>query len=174
MTQPLRSSSLSRGVITITGCSAPVPRIGTFSLVRSAHLAFSLHIATTGSHVPYKSLMHGHAASIPDAAWPEQELSILHQRFAYAHLRSIVPDRVIAPPFRPTLTTKALYLSSLDWFEIRPYTADFERSTLISHTAWFPPNRGFRRDTPLGSHRRYLTTANCRRRSNPGDTLSRY
>jgi hypothetical protein len=33
----------------------------------------------------------------------------------------IVPDRVIAPPFRPTLTTKALDLSSLGWFEICPY-----------------------------------------------------
>jgi GAF domain-containing protein len=33
----------------------------------------------------------------------------------------IVPDRVIALPFRPTLTTKALDLSSLGWFEICPY-----------------------------------------------------
>jgi hypothetical protein len=73
-----------------------------------------------------------------------------HQEFM---IDCLVPDRVIAPPFRPTLTTKALYLSSLGWFEICPYTADFERSSLISHTAWSAlNNRGFRRDTPLGSY----------------------
>ena len=39
-----------------TDCSAPVPRIGTLTLVGSSHLSFSLSIGTTGSHVPHKSL----------------------------------------------------------------------------------------------------------------------
>jgi hypothetical protein len=107
MTQPLRSNSLSRVVITTASCSAPVPRIGTLRLARSTCLTFFLHIAATGSHVPHKSLMHGDAALIPDVAWPgnrvtaklvseegvspdfdidQRNISIYHQRFAYARL----------------------------------------------------------------------------------------
>ena len=41
------------------GRSAPVPRIGTFTLVGSSHLSFSLTIGATGSHVPHKSLVSG-------------------------------------------------------------------------------------------------------------------
>jgi len=33
----------------------------------------------------------------------------------------IIPDGVSAPPFPPTFTTKALYLSSLRWFATRSY-----------------------------------------------------
>jgi hypothetical protein len=50
-----------------TGRSAPVPRIGTLTLVGSSHLSFSLNIRTTGSHVPHKSLIQVHAACMPDA-----------------------------------------------------------------------------------------------------------
>jgi hypothetical protein len=46
---------------------APVPCIGTLTLMRSSHLSFSLPIRTTGSHVPHKSLDQGHATSMPDA-----------------------------------------------------------------------------------------------------------
>jgi hypothetical protein len=65
----------------------------------------------------------------------------------------IVPDRVIAPPFRPTLTTKALDLSSLGWFEICPYRPipRGRLSSLIQHG--YLQNEGFRRDTPSGSCR---------------------
>jgi len=101
-------NALSCIIIATTGCSAPVLRIGTLSLERSAPLAFFLNIAATGSHVPYESPMHAHAASIPDAAWPGNRLppslfqdigtilvstssyrvSIRHQQFAFAHLRT--------------------------------------------------------------------------------------
>jgi hypothetical protein len=53
------------------GRSAPVPRIGTLTLVGSGRLSFSLRIGTTGSHVPYKSLVSGsrhlHAGRHPDS-----------------------------------------------------------------------------------------------------------
>ena len=38
------------------GVSAPVPRIGTQTLAATDRLGFSLHIRTTGSCVPYRSL----------------------------------------------------------------------------------------------------------------------
>jgi hypothetical protein len=50
-----------------TGCSAPVPRIGTLTLVGASHSSFSLDIGTTGSRVPQQSLVRIHAASKPDA-----------------------------------------------------------------------------------------------------------
>ena len=60
-----------RAFITTTGCSAPVPRIGTLFLIGSAYLEFSLSIEATGSCVPHRSLVQGHAAFMPDAAWAE-------------------------------------------------------------------------------------------------------
>ena len=54
-----------------TGCSAPVPRLGTLVLTGASRLDFSLRIGATGSHVPRKSLVHSHAASMPDAVWAE-------------------------------------------------------------------------------------------------------
>ena len=70
ITRPLRSSPLSRGVNANTGRSARVPRIGTLRLVRTTHLAFSLSIVATRSHVPHKSPIHARAAFIPGAMWP--------------------------------------------------------------------------------------------------------
>ena len=67
--RPLRSNSLSRVVTATTSRSAPVPSIGTLELMRSTHLAFSLFISATGSHVPHESPVFAHAASIPDADW---------------------------------------------------------------------------------------------------------
>src|ERR1700760_88865 len=58
-----------RTFITITGCSAPVPRIGTLTLIGSTYLDFSLSIGATGSRVPHRSLVQSHAASMPNAAW---------------------------------------------------------------------------------------------------------
>src|SRR3954453_12612282 len=58
-----------RTFITTTGCSAPVPRIGTLTLIGSTYLDFSLSIGATGSRVPHRSLVQGHAAFTPDAAW---------------------------------------------------------------------------------------------------------
>jgi hypothetical protein len=48
-------------------CSAPVPRIGTLTLMGSSHLSFSLPIGTTGSRVPHKSLDQVRATFMPDA-----------------------------------------------------------------------------------------------------------
>src|SRR5215469_7262696 len=58
-----------RAFITITGCSAPVPRLATLSLMGAAHLDFSRRIGATGSHVPCQSPSQSHAAFMPDAAW---------------------------------------------------------------------------------------------------------
>src|ERR1700686_5318445 len=56
-----------RTFITTTGCSAPVPRIGTLILAGTTYLDLSLRIGATGSHVPRRSLAQSHAASMPDA-----------------------------------------------------------------------------------------------------------
>ncbi|MBB4233226.1 hypothetical protein GGD56_007130 [Rhizobium mongolense] len=55
--------------VTTTGCSVPVPRIGTLTLVGATYLDFSLRIGATGSHVPHESLPQSHAAFMPDAVW---------------------------------------------------------------------------------------------------------
>ena len=52
---------------TTASWSAPVPRLGTLTLVRPSHLSFSLIIGTTGSHVPHKSLIQVRATFMPDA-----------------------------------------------------------------------------------------------------------
>src|SRR5438552_4153677 len=51
-----------RTFIPTTGCSAPVPRIGTLALAGASRLSFSLRIGTTGSRVPQQSLIRVHAA----------------------------------------------------------------------------------------------------------------
>ena len=60
-----------RAFVTTTGCSAPVPRIGTPILAGATCLDRSLRIGATGSHVPLKSPVQSHAASMPDAVWAE-------------------------------------------------------------------------------------------------------
>src|ERR1700750_2078437 len=55
-----------RTFITITGCSVPVPRIGTLALMGASHLSFSLCIVATGTHVPSHTPAQSHAASMPD------------------------------------------------------------------------------------------------------------
>ena len=57
-----------RAFNTTTRQSAPVLRIGTLILVVVATCDPSLNIGTTGSHVPYKSLVQLRAACMPDAA----------------------------------------------------------------------------------------------------------
>jgi hypothetical protein len=112
-----------------------VPHIGTQSLAGLARSAFSLCIGATGSHVPYKSLIQVHAAFEPDAAWAglqdsahaypgvttssgfdiDDTLSAVHRRFAFARLSG--PYLTGSGPIvSATLTTIALYNSSLRWF----------------------------------------------------------
>src|SRR5208282_2269037 len=55
-----------RTFLTTTGCSAPVPCIGTLTLIGSAYLDFSLNIRATNSRVPHRSLDQSHAAFMPD------------------------------------------------------------------------------------------------------------
>jgi len=144
MTLPLRSNSLSESSSLhyeqLRPCAAH-----RYSQPRGCSAcAFSLSIATTGSHVPYKSLIHVHAAFIPDADWsvkrfppalsrepltppvltsPIDNFRYVVGRFAYARLRvSHLPQSCSG--FSSTLTTKALYLRSLRRF-------DFDASTSI-------------------------------------------
>ena len=128
-----------RTFLTTTGCSVPVPRIGTQILTGTTCLDFSLRIGATGSHVPPRSLNWSHAASMPDAVWaairppprlvPGQRLlpgfgiihmlSTRHQRFAFARLSNphLTGSR---PAFSATLTTTALDRRSLRWFGACP------------------------------------------------------
>jgi hypothetical protein len=100
------------------------------------HLDVSLGIGATGSHVPHKSLKQGHAAFMPDAIWavdrylpdlsraneahpvltPSMHFSTRLQRFAHARLLASHLTGS-SPAFSSTLTTIALYDSSLRWFE---------------------------------------------------------
>ena len=110
-------------------------RIGTQSLARITRSTRSLSIGTTGSHVPYKSLLQVHAAFEPDAAWAglqdsahaypwvttnpgfdiDDTISAVHRRFAFARLPG--PHLTgLCPAFSATLTTIALYDSSSRWF----------------------------------------------------------
>jgi hypothetical protein len=54
--------------------SAPVTRLGTLILADAVRLDFSLRIGTTGSYVPYHSLIQAHAAFMPDASWAVDRL----------------------------------------------------------------------------------------------------
>ena len=128
-----------RAFVTTTGCSAPVPRIGTLILAGASCLDVSLRIGATGSHVPRKSLPQSHAAFMPDVARaafrtapeliPEDGrpsgfdiifgISTRHQRFAFARLSEAYLTGS-SPAFSATLTTTAFDRRSLRWFEACP------------------------------------------------------
>ncbi len=101
-----------------------------------SRLDVSLGIGTTGSHVPYKSLLQLRAPYMPDAAraafrqppnrsrdigqtlvlTSPNPLSTRHRRFAPARLsHPYLPGS--CPDFPAKLTTIALNDSSLQWFE---------------------------------------------------------
>jgi|TARA_R100000365_G_C2740020_1_gene68757 hypothetical protein len=114
-----------------------VPRIGTQDLSGVSRSVVSLGIGATGSPVPQKSLTQIHAAFEPDAAWAglqgtahthpgvtttpgsdiNHTLSAVHRRFAFARLSGSYLTRS-HPAVSTTLTTIALYDSSLWWFGI--------------------------------------------------------
>tara|TARA_B100000678_G_C18212220_1_gene503866 strand:- start:493 stop:843 length:351 start_codon:yes stop_codon:yes gene_type:complete len=114
-----------------------VPRIGTQDLSGVSRSVVSLGIGATGSPVPQKSLTQIHAAFEPDAAWAglqgtahthpgvtttpgsdiNHTLSAVHRRFAFARLSGSYLTRS-CPAVSTTLTTIALYDSSLWWFGI--------------------------------------------------------
>ena len=144
-----------------------MPRIGTLILKGASLSDFSLSIGATGSHVPYRSLEQVHAASIPDAAWTVSRLppdssrvnrqkpgfdatiqfSILRQRFASTRL--LVPYLTGSIlPFPLTLTTRALYPSSLRWFKAcscKPTLRGLPSSSVQHHTIYYQCARGTRR-----------------------------
>ena len=77
-----------RAFITTTGCSVPVLRIGTLILaVLAACDSLPLH-RSTGSHVPYKSLVELRAAYMPDAA-----------RAVFRTSPELIPEEGSAPGF---------------------------------------------------------------------------
>jgi hypothetical protein len=121
--------------IPTTSCSAPVPRLGTQSLAGITRSTRSLCIGTTGSHVPYKSLIRIHAVFEPDATRAGLQVSALacpgvitapgfdiictvstfHRRFAFARLsRPYLTES--RPAVSATFTTSALNDSSSRWF----------------------------------------------------------
>ena len=114
-----------------------MPRIGTQDLSGVSRSVVSLGIGATGSPVPQKSLTQIHAAFEPDAAWAglqgtahthpgvtttpgsdiNHTLSAVHRRFAFVRLSGSYLTRS-HPAVSTTLTTIALYDSSLWWFGI--------------------------------------------------------
>ena len=64
---PLRSSPIT-GPSTLIQDDPPLFSALVLSRLWDRHLRFSLHIGTTGSHVPRRSLDQVHAISMPDAA----------------------------------------------------------------------------------------------------------
>lgn len=112
-----------------------MPRIGTQSLTGITRSARSLRIGTTGSHVPYKSLIQIRAAFEPDAARAGLQVSALacpgattasgfdinytlsavHRRFAFARLSGPYLTES-CPAVSATFTTIALDDSSSRWF----------------------------------------------------------
>lgn len=77
-------------------------------LVVTTHLCFSLSIGATGSHVPHKSLVQVHAASMPGAAWSVGGLS-----------PRLIPESSDYPGFDgqpfPFDTSSAVHLRSSPW-----------------------------------------------------------
>ena len=127
------------GFIATTGDSTPVLRIDTCTLEESVHLGSSLHIGTTGSHVPHQSLIRAHAAFMPSATQPVNRLPLgyipgqpstpvstllvklttRHWRFTLIRLLgSHLPWS--CHDFSSTLTTTALDRRSSRWFEAQP------------------------------------------------------
>jgi hypothetical protein len=135
LTHPLCSSPIT-GPSTLIRDDPPPCLASVLSRSWVFHLRFSLNIETTGSHVPSKSLNQGHAIFMPDAAqtvsrfpldlswrpWCTPSFDVIsyvttpHQWFACAHLLDshLIPS---SGTFSLTLTTLALYQSSLRWFE---------------------------------------------------------
>ena len=129
------------------------------SASRLSACTFSLSIATTGSHVPYKSLIHVGAAYIPDAVRTENRASSeLVPRGIYALGFDIVyPFRYVisgslalvsmyltcrdqVSTFPSTLTTGTLYPSRLRWFETGSYhqISRGRPSSFVEHGSFDP------------------------------------
>jgi len=135
ITRPLCSVSITETSSLILG-SPPLCSASVLSFLWGFHLNFSLNIGTTASHVPHKSLIHVHATLMPDAAWtvnrfppdlsrindypPVLTSSLRFRHFISGSLAFVSIESHLIPSsgtFSLTLTTTALYCSSLRWFE---------------------------------------------------------
>ena len=112
-----------------------------FSSLGVGPLDFSLHIEATGSHVPHKGLVQGHATFMPGAAQPSCRLPLdssrvndsprfRHRPYAFDTLPVVHPLRLPAPyltrsrrAVSVTLTTPALDRSSARRFGASPCRA---------------------------------------------------
>ena len=112
-----------------------------FSSLGVGPLDFSLHIETTGSHVPHKGLVQGHATFMPGADQPSCRLPLdssrvndsprfRHRPYAFDTLPVVHPLRLPAPyltrsrrAVSVTLTTPALDRSSARRFGASPCRA---------------------------------------------------
>ena len=136
MIQPLRSIPITE-TSTLLRVGPPLCPASVLSPSWVLHLGFSLIIGTTGSRVPHNSPDQVRATFMPDAiqavsrslldlSWSSVSpqfrhrrhlFSTPHQWFACARLPEPYLTRSSAGPFPTTLTTKALDLCSLRWFE---------------------------------------------------------
>ena len=138
MTQPLRSTRITR-LQHYYGLLRPCAPHRYVRSCGASHLKFSLHISTTGSHVPAKSLEQRHAPSTPDTAQPANRLllglsrgtqqdPVLMSTISAFDVPSEVRLRsshcssrdVSFNAFSSTLTTSALNQSSLRSFKASP------------------------------------------------------
>ena len=135
MSQPLRSISITE-TSSLLRVGPPPCLASVLSSLWGLHLDFSLHIETTGSHVPHNSLNQTHAAFMPsttqavsrfplDLSRSSARSSVLMLTLQFRHLISgslalvflILTCRSLCRDFSSTLTTMALYQCSLRWFE---------------------------------------------------------
>jgi len=132
---PLRSSPITEPS-SLLRVAPPLCPASVLSHLWGFHLCFSLDIRATGSHVPHKSLYQVHAVFMPEAIWPviryppdlsqgNDYPSVLTSSLRFRHfiirftcvrlLDTHLTESCSA--FSVTLTTPALYRSSLRWFE---------------------------------------------------------
>ena len=142
---------------------------------------FSLHIEATGSHVPHKGLVQGHATFMPGAAQPSCRLPLdlsrvndsprfRHRPYAFDTLPVVHTLRLPAPyltrssrAVSVTLTTSALDRGSARRFEASPMPGGSEGPALIPRAAWLQ----------LGGHLGLLSAPSWRTVSRPGESHPR-
>ena len=182
MTQPLRSTRITRlhPYYELLRPCAPHRYAGSCG---ANHLSVSLHIGTTGSHVPRKSPEQRHATSTPDTAQPIHRLPLDSSRIttqdpvlmssvcafdasAVIRLRSSrcsIPATFIGS-FSLTLTTTTLDRSSSGRFDASPCRATPEGlplSVLELRHGKRPPVYFVPRGTRCGAQCGWWTIAPC-------------
>ena len=143
MTRPLCSIEFPRlpRLSSLVRVAPPLCLASGFSSLGVGPLDFSLHIEATGSHVPHKGLVQGHATFMPGAAQPSCRLPLdssrvndsprfRHRPYAFDTLPVVHPLRLPAPyltrsrrAVSVTLTTPALDRSSARRFGASPCRA---------------------------------------------------